>query len=183
MRCRGLSLKISGVLVQVWQMASKGVFHLSALNDQDRVYAGVAERYPKAAAVVPPRVIAVPSETAATAPTLRIGVLNDMSGPYRDVSGPTSVACVRQAIEDFGVSGKRVAVDVIMAEHQNKADVGAAIARRWLDQQGVDVIVDFPASAVALAVNTACREKNKVYGVVQNPSFLGYIRRAETAGL
>jgi branched-chain amino acid transport system substrate-binding protein len=106
---------------------------------------------------------ALPSLPArAQTPTLRIGVLNDQSGTYRDDGGPTGVACARQAIEDFGVSGKGWNVDLIFADHQNKPDVGASIARQWFDQGGVDAIVDVPTSSVGLAVNTVCREKNKV---------------------
>ena len=91
---------------------------------------------------------------------LKIGVLNDESGPYRDDGGPTSALCVRQAVAEFGAKG--FPVEVIVADHQNKPDVGAGIARRWFDQDGVDAIVDVPTSSVALAVNNVCREKNKV---------------------
>ena len=93
--------------------------------------------------------------------TLKIGVLNDQSGVYRDISGPTSVACVRQAVQDAGSRGFQV--EVLSADHQNKPDVGSNIARQWIDRDGVDVIVDVPNSAVALAVNGVVREKNKVY--------------------
>ena len=93
--------------------------------------------------------------------TLKIGVLNDQSGVYRDISGPTSVACVRQAIQDFGSHGFNV--EVVTGDHQNKADVGSNIARQWMDRDGVDVIVDVPNSAVGLAVAGVVREKNKVY--------------------
>jgi len=93
--------------------------------------------------------------------TLKIGVLNDQSGVYRDISGPTSVACVRQAVQDAGSHGFHV--EVVTADHQNKPDVGSNIARQWIDRDGVDVIVDVPNSAVALAVNGVVREKNKVY--------------------
>ncbi|MDR3536038.1 MAG: ABC transporter substrate-binding protein [Acetobacteraceae bacterium] len=96
-------------------------------------------------------------------PTLRIGVLNDQSGPYRDDGGPTGVACAKQALLDFGVSGKGWNVEVLSADHQNKPDVGVTIARQWFDRDGVDAIVDVPTSSVGLAVNTVCREKNKVY--------------------
>jgi branched-chain amino acid transport system substrate-binding protein len=106
---------------------------------------------------------ALPSLPArAQTPTLRIGVLNDQSGTYRDDGGPTGIACARQAIEDFGVAGKDWNVDLIFADHQNKPDIGASIARQWFDQGGVDAIVDVPTSSVGLAVNTVCREKNKV---------------------
>jgi branched-chain amino acid transport system substrate-binding protein len=96
-------------------------------------------------------------------PTIRIGVLNDQSGPYRDDGGPVGVVCARQALEDFGISGKDWNVEVLSADHQNKPDVGVSIARQWFDRDGVDAIVDVPTSSVGLAVNTVCREKNKVY--------------------
>ena len=92
---------------------------------------------------------------------VKLGVLTDMSGPYRDVTGPTSVACARQAAEEFGSQG--FDVEVIAGDHQNKPDVGIGLARQWLDQDGVDVILDVPTSSVALGVNTVCREKNKAY--------------------
>jgi branched-chain amino acid transport system substrate-binding protein len=92
---------------------------------------------------------------------LRIGVMNDQSGPYRDDGGPTGVLCVRQAVQEFAATAG-FNVEVLSADHQNKPDVGAGIARQWFDQDGVDAIVDVPTSSVALAVNTVCREKNKV---------------------
>ncbi len=95
--------------------------------------------------------------------TIRIGVLTDMSGPYRDIAGPTSVACLRQAIEDFGVAGTGFSVEVLSADHQNKPHVGADIARHWFDHAGVDVILDVPTSSVALAVNAIAAGKNKVF--------------------
>ncbi|HJS86965.1 MAG TPA: ABC transporter substrate-binding protein [Acetobacteraceae bacterium] len=98
----------------------------------------------------------------AQTPTLKLGVLNDQSGPYRDDGGMTSVACARQALVDFGVPGKGLNVELISADHQNKPQVGASIARQWIDQEGVDAIVDVPTSSVGLAVNNICREKNKV---------------------
>ncbi len=99
---------------------------------------------------------------AQATPTIKLGVLNDMSGPYRDDGGPNGVICCKQALIDFGVPGKGFNVDVIFADHQNKPDVGAGIARQWIDQEGVDAIVDVPTSSVGLAVNQVCREKNKV---------------------
>lgn len=88
--------------------------------------------------------------------------MNVQSGPYRDDGGPTGVICARQALEDFGVSGKDWAVEVLSAYHQNKPDVGVSIAWQWIDRDGVDAIVDVPTSSVGLAMNTVCREKNKV---------------------
>jgi branched-chain amino acid transport system substrate-binding protein len=98
----------------------------------------------------------------AQAPTIRIGVMNDQSGLYRDDTGPTGVACARQAVQDFGAAARGLDVEVVVADHQNRPDVGAGIAREWFDRGGVDAIVDVPTSSVALAVNTICREKNKV---------------------
>ena len=96
-------------------------------------------------------------------PTVKFGVLTDMSGPYRDVTGPGSVACARQALDDFGVSGKDFTAEVLVGDHQNKPDVGVSIARQWFDRDGVDVLVDVPTSSVALAVASVVHEKNKVY--------------------
>ena len=104
---------------------------------------------------------AIPLRARAQAPTLRIGVLNDMSGVYRDATGPTSAVCARQAVEDFGRQG--FAIEVLSGDHQNKPDVGASIARQWFDRDGVDMILDVPTSSVALAVNSIAKEKNKVY--------------------
>ncbi|HYM04204.1 MAG TPA: ABC transporter substrate-binding protein [Stellaceae bacterium] len=94
--------------------------------------------------------------------TIRIGVMNDMSGPYADFQGPGSVLAAQMAVEDFGGKAAGRKVEVISADHQNKTDVGAAIARKWIDQDGVDMIADLPNSAVALAVNQIVKDKNKV---------------------
>ena len=94
-------------------------------------------------------------------PVVKIGVLNDQSGGFRDVTGPGSIACVQQAVREFGPTG--FDVQVVAADHQNKPDVGAAIARQWFDRDGVDVIMDVPVSSVALAVNSVARDKNKLY--------------------
>lgn len=93
--------------------------------------------------------------------TLRIGVLNDMSSVYSDFQGPGSVIAAQLAVEDFAKQSKRK-VEVLSADHQNKPDIGSAIARRWFDTEGVDMIIDLPNSAVALAVAGIAREKNKV---------------------
>src|SRR6202042_19385 len=97
------------------------------------------------------------------APTIKIGVLNDMSGPYMNTGGPTSIICAKQALEDFGVSGKGLNVEVINADHQNKPDLAVSIARQWFDRDGVDMVLDVPTSSVALAVQAVAREKNKVF--------------------
>lgn len=93
--------------------------------------------------------------------TLRIGVMNDMSSVYSDFQGPGSVLAAQMAVEDFNKTSKRK-VEVISADHQNKPDIGAAISRRWFDTEGVDMVIDLPNSAVALAVSDIGREKNKV---------------------
>jgi len=94
---------------------------------------------------------------------VKIGVLNDMSSLYADISGPGSVVAARLAVEDFGAAQKGLKVDIVSADHQNKPDVGSNIARSWFDVDKVDVIVDVPTSSVALAVNEVVREKNKVF--------------------
>jgi branched-chain amino acid transport system substrate-binding protein len=99
----------------------------------------------------------------AQAKGIKIGVLTDMSGPYQNVGGQTSVVCTKQAIEDFGASAKGINVEVVAADHQNKPDVAVALSRQWFDRDGVDLIVDVPNSAVGLAVAGVAREKNKVY--------------------
>ncbi len=100
---------------------------------------------------------------AQAANTLRIGVLTDLSGPYQDLAGPLAVKAAQQALEDFGVAGKGWQVEVLQADHQNKADIGAGQARAWYDQSGVDAIVEVANSAVALAVAGVAKDKNKVY--------------------
>src|SRR5262249_42139910 len=94
---------------------------------------------------------------------MRIGVMNDMSGLYADISGPGAIVAARMAVEDFGAAEKGLKVEVIGADHQNKPDLGSSIARKWLDTDQVDVIVDVPTSSVALAVNEIVRERNKVF--------------------
>ncbi len=98
---------------------------------------------------------------AQDAGTIRVGVLTDLSGTYSDTSGPTSVACARQAVQDFAGS-RGLKVEVIQGDHQNKPDLGAAMAPQWFDQ-GVDAIADVPNSAVALAVKSVAVEKDKAY--------------------
>ena len=92
---------------------------------------------------------------------VKIGVLTDMTGLYSDLSGRGSVAAAQMAVEDFGgkVLGKRI--EVVAADHQNKPDVGASIARRWFDLERVDAIADVPTSSVAFAVQEIARQKNR----------------------
>ena len=94
---------------------------------------------------------------------VKIGVLSDMSSLYSDNAGPGSVAAAQMAIDDFGgtVLGRKI--ELVSADNQNKADVGASITREWIDRQGVDAIVDVPNSAVALAVQELTRTKDRVF--------------------
>ena len=94
---------------------------------------------------------------------IKIGVLNDQSGLYADLAGQGSVVAARMAVEDFGAEKKGMKVEVIFADHQNKADVGSAIARQWYDVDKVDLIVDVPNSGVALAVSQITRDKGKAF--------------------
>jgi branched-chain amino acid transport system substrate-binding protein len=94
---------------------------------------------------------------------IKIGVLNDMSGLYADLTGPGSVIAAKMAVEDFGAAKKGMKVEVIGADHQNKPDVASTIARTWYDSDKVDVIVDVPTSSAALAVNQITKEKSKAF--------------------
>jgi len=95
--------------------------------------------------------------------SVKIGVMNDRSGLYADLSGEGSVIAARMAVEDFKAAEKGIKVEIVSADHQNKPDVGSTIARQWYDQDGVDAILDVPTSSVALAVNQITKEKNKIH--------------------
>jgi branched-chain amino acid transport system substrate-binding protein len=94
---------------------------------------------------------------------VRIGVLNDISGLFQDTNGMGSVEAARMAAEDFGGGAKGIKVEIVYADHQNKADVGSAIARKWLDVDGVDAIVDVPNSAVGLTINSLLRDTRMTF--------------------
>ena len=116
-----------------------------------------------ATAIVAFLTLSVPAFPEISGDVVKIGVLNDMSSLYADISGPGSVEAARMAITDFGgsVNGKKI--ELISADHQNKPDTGSAIATQWFDNDGVDVIVDVPTSSVALAVQEVARNKGKVF--------------------
>jgi branched-chain amino acid transport system substrate-binding protein len=103
---------------------------------------------------------------------LRIGVLTDISGVYADISGKGAVEAVKMAVEDFGGRMFGKPIDVVFADHQNKADVGAAKAREWFDAGGVDLINDLANSGVALAVAGVAKEKKR-HIIVNNASNVG----------
>jgi branched-chain amino acid transport system substrate-binding protein len=92
---------------------------------------------------------------------IKIGVLSDFSGPFADQVGKGSLMGAELAAEDFTKEAGGLGVEIISADHQNKPDIGVAIARRWVDEEGVDAIVDLANSGVGLAVNALMREKNR----------------------
>jgi len=94
---------------------------------------------------------------------VKIGVLGDRSGAYSDISGEGSVVAARLALEDFKPEQHGLKVEIVSADHQNKPDVGAAIARQWYDRDSVDMITDGVTSSVALAISQVTKEKNKVF--------------------
>jgi branched-chain amino acid transport system substrate-binding protein len=94
---------------------------------------------------------------------VKIGALSDQSSLYVDLGGPGSTLAAQMAVEDSGLTKKGWTIDVISADHQNKPDVGTGIARKWFDEDKVDVIVDVPTSSVALAVSQVVREKNGIF--------------------
>src|SRR6202171_2222153 len=107
--------------------------------------------------------VASASFAAAHDKIVKIGVLADQSGLYADLGGPGSTLAAQMAVEDSGLTAKGWKIDVISGDHQNKPDVGTAIARQWFDVDKADVIADVPNSGVALAVNNVIKEKNGVY--------------------
>jgi branched-chain amino acid transport system substrate-binding protein len=109
------------------------------------------------AATLAPRLVRAQSGNA-----IRIGIITDMSGIYRDVSGPTTVACAQQAAAEFMESNPSIKVEILVADHQNKADVGLGIIRKWFDQDGVDVIENVGNSSIALGAKYLIEDKNKV---------------------
>ncbi|WP_404406655.1 ABC transporter substrate-binding protein [Pelagibacterium halotolerans] len=100
---------------------------------------------------------------SAYAVDVKVGVLNDRSGTYADLSGEGSVIAAQMAVEDFGAAERGINVEIISADHQNKPDVASTIARQWYDEEGVDAILDVPTSSAALAVNEITREKDRIF--------------------
>ena len=93
---------------------------------------------------------------------VKLGVLNDQSAIYSDLSGQGSVVAARMAVEDHGGTAAGKKIEVIFADHQNKPDIGSATASRWYDTERVDAIVDVPVSSVALAVQEVARQRNRI---------------------
>jgi branched-chain amino acid transport system substrate-binding protein len=126
------------------------------MEDRMKLARRTALQVAAAAAMVPvARVRAQPARKK-----LKVGIITDLSGPYADLSRP-SLACAQQAVEDFGAASKGWDVEILLAEHQNKADIAVTVARRWFDQDGVDALLDVSTSATSLACVGIAREKNK----------------------
>ena len=94
---------------------------------------------------------------------VKLGVLNDMSSLYSDATGKGSLVAAQMAVHDFGGKVLGKPIEVVAADHQNKPDIGANIARQWYDQEQVDAIVDVPTSSVALAVQQISKDKDRVF--------------------
>src|SRR5207237_5979269 len=102
----------------------------------------------------------------ASAQGVKIGILNDQSGVYGDYGGKYSLEAAKMAVEDFGGEALGQKVELVTADHQNKPDLATAIARRWYDTEGVDMITELTTSSVALAVQELSKEKKKIDIVV-----------------
>src|SRR5260370_25994686 len=119
-------------------------------------------RYGKAAlaAVLSCCLLGVPALAQNNA--VKIGVLDDMSGPYAENTGPGDVASAKMAIADFGCSVLGKPIELVSADFQSKVDVGVGIAKRWYDDENVDLVIGVPNSAIALALVKVAEEKNRI---------------------
>src|SRR5262249_3520726 len=104
----------------------------------------------------------IAASAGAQTAAVKIGVLNDQTGLYADLTGMGSVHAARMAVEDFGGKVLGRPIEVIFADHQNKPDIGANIARQWIETEGVNLILDIPNSAVGLAVREVTRTHDAV---------------------
>jgi branched-chain amino acid transport system substrate-binding protein len=118
---------------------------------------------------------APPARAQISDDVVRIGVLNDQSGLYADLGGPGTVVAARMAVEDAGGAVLGKPVEIVFADHQNKSDIGAAIARQWFEVGKVDMAIGFDHSAVALAVSQLATERNRIAiaGAVGSTAFTG----------
>ena len=123
---------------------------------------GSMRHAPLMAAAVLALWLAAPAHAQISDDVVKIGVLNDQSGLYADLAGPGSVVAARMAVEDFGGKVLGKPIEVVVADHQNKADIGAAIARQWFDVDKVDLAIDFANSSVALAVEQLAKDRNRI---------------------
>src|SRR6185295_13046293 len=119
-------------------------------------------RYVQAAAAAAIACVLFSVSAVAQNGAVKIGVLDDMSGPYAENTGPGDVAAVRFAIADFGGSVLGKPIELVSADFQSKVDVGVSIAKRWYDDENVDMILGIPNSAIALALVRIAEEKNRI---------------------
>src|ERR1051326_7110158 len=106
--------------------------------------------------------VALPAAAQISDDVVKIGVLTDIAGVTADVTGRGSVVAAEMAVAEFGGSVLGKKIEIVSADHQHKADLGAAITRRWFDVEQVDAIVDVPNSSVALAVQELARDKKRI---------------------
>ncbi|QDW38008.1 ABC transporter substrate-binding protein [Bradyrhizobium sp. KBS0727] len=108
--------------------------------------------------------LTIPMASAALAgpDAITVGVINDLSGVYADLGGQGSVVAAQIAVDEFGPKVLGKPIKIMSGDHQNKPDIGSQLARRWFDVDNVDMVIDFPNSGVALAVQEVAREKKKV---------------------
>jgi branched-chain amino acid transport system substrate-binding protein len=106
--------------------------------------------------------LAAAASLARAADSFTIGIMNDQSGPYADLAGPGSAEMARMAIEDFGGAVLGKPIELLVADHQNKVDVGLQIARQWYDERGVRAIFDITNSGVALAIQDLAKARNRI---------------------
>jgi branched-chain amino acid transport system substrate-binding protein len=116
-----------------------------------------------ACAIVAVCLLCAPARAEISDSVVRVGVLNDISGIFQDTNGMGSVEAARMAVEDFNGGGKGIKAEIVYADHQNKADIGSAIVRKWLDVDHVDAVVDVPNSAVGLTVNELLRDTRMTF--------------------
>ncbi|MGA9868336.1 MAG: ABC transporter substrate-binding protein [Acetobacteraceae bacterium] len=105
---------------------------------------------------------------------VRIGLLSDMTGPYRDDGGPGDMVTANMAVEDFGGSVLGRSIEILQADDQNKPNIAAAKAREWIDDQGVDALADGAASSAGLAIQQISREKKRIY-MAADPAAMEFI--------
>jgi branched-chain amino acid transport system substrate-binding protein len=108
--------------------------------------------------------LSIPMASAALAgpDAITVGVINDLSGVYADLGGQGSVVAAQIAVDEFGPKVLGKPIKILSGDHQNKPDIGSQLARRWFDVDNVDMVIDFPNSGVALAVQEVAREKKKI---------------------
>jgi branched-chain amino acid transport system substrate-binding protein len=119
-------------------------------------------------------------QVAGAAETIKIGVLNDQSGVFADNGGRGSVAAARLAAEDFGNEILGQKIEIVTADHQNKPDIASSTARKWFDNEGIDMIADGAASSAGFAILEVAKQKNKVF-VISGPGSSDFTGKACSA--